>query len=155
MPTNEIRERTGVIEPFRGLKWMRTVLWAVCFLASVGFFLTLVIEQGFSSRVVKVQVVKIDATQHNPLGPITTDEGEPRLLIIADQQALMKGTTPTGLPKVDVDYLHKHPTAATTLPPILGLVGLARLGCLVAAAATLIGAFCLPRVRFLAENTQD
>ena len=148
MPIDELREGPSLGQT---LKWMRATLIIVCILALGGFLLTLIVEQGFQSRATKVQIVRIDPTQHNPLGPVTAEVGEPTLLIVADSNAIMKGTTPSGLPKVDVEYLRLHPSAATTLPPILRQIGIARIGCLIAIVATLFGAIWLPRIKFFAD----
>ena len=157
MPPDKLRQGSSLTSrpSLDALKWMRATLVAVCILACLGIAMTFVVESGFSSRSRKVQLVRIDPNEHNPLGPVTVDEGPPTMMIIEDERILLKGTTSGGLPKVDIDALKRNPNSATTLPSVLGVIGAARFGCLIAAIATAIGAIYLPRVKVLSELSAE
>jgi hypothetical protein len=121
------------------MRFMRGVLWAVFAMAMVGLAGTFVIESSYDARARKVQVVTIDKAQHNPYGPVTIDQGEPKMLIVDDQAAYLKNKTATGLSMLDADYLKSHGDAVLRLETVQSMTALARIGCLLSALVACVG----------------
>ena len=121
------------------MKFMRGALWVMLCGAFLGFALTFAMESSYESRAQKVQVVRIDKTQHNPFGPVTIDVGDPIMVILDDPAAFLKNTTGTGLKMVDEDYIKQHGDAALQLKSMESVIGLARVGCVLSLIAAGVG----------------
>jgi len=129
------------------MRFMRLALWILMGAAFLGFTSTFALESTYTARAQRVQPVRIDTSQHNPLGPITIDIGEPSMMIVDDPAAFLKNKTATGLPKLDIDYLKAHGESALQLQNIQSVIGMARLGCILSALVAGIGLFLLSFLR--------
>ncbi len=124
---------------------LRFALWATFGIAILGFASTFALEASFEGRAQKVQIVKIDTSQHSPFGPVTSDVGDPTMMIVDDPSAFLKNRTATGLPMLDAGKLEA--SGALKLETAQSVVTLARSGCVLAAIVTLAGLVLLGRFR--------
>jgi hypothetical protein len=131
------------------MQFMRAVLAALFTLCLLGLVATFAIESSYTARAVRVQFVRIDATQHNPFGPVTKEVGQPIFIIAGSEKAFLKNRTALGLPTVDADNFEQHPELGIQLEPLQSSISIARVGCLIAAFLTGIGWGVLPRFKSL------
>lgn len=129
------------------MKLMRFALWLVLCMAFLGFAGSFGLESSYESRAEEVQIVRIDQTQHSRFGPVTIDVGEPVVIVLDDQAAVMKNKTATGLPMLDADAAARNGGAILRLDSVRSIVGLARLGCVLSAIVAAVGLVMMDRVR--------
>jgi len=125
---------------------MRGALWFMLCGAILGFAMTLVLEASYKARAQKVQPVRIDRTKKSIFGPVTSEVGEPVMMILDDPAVFLKNKTATGLPQVDVDALQSHGGEGLQMKTIQSAVGLARIGCLLSCALAAAGLVLLNRI---------
>ncbi len=145
--TMQLPYRPADPTPASPIRWQRVTLGGVSGLALIGLAITFIVQSSFESRAVKVQLVRIDPTQHSLFGPVTQDVGQPRLLVLAGPDVLLKNKTALGFPTMDVDYLKKHPGAGLDIEPVESAIQIARIGCILAAAVAGLGALFWPQIR--------
>ena len=126
---------------------MRGALWVLMIVAFSGLSGTFVVEASYASRAQKVQVVRIDKTQHSAFGPVAVDVGDPVLLLVDDSSIFLKNKTATGLPMLDAEYVKQHGDSALQLKTIDSIISLARLGCIFSTLVAGIGLFLLKRLQ--------
>ena len=122
-------------------------MWILLVLAALGFTLTFFVEASYAARAQKVQIVRIDKSAHNLLGPVTFDVGEPQDLIVGDSSAFLKNKTAVGYPMLDEDYLKLSGNSTIPLRTIEAVAGFARFGCILSAILAGTGLAILSRVR--------
>ena len=107
--------------------------------------LTFVVQSSFEARAEKVQLVHLD--RNSPIGPIPTDVGPPKKLLLSNASVLLKNKTAMGLPTMDMDFFRGHPNAAFDIEPMESVIDLARIGCGLAIAVAGLGSVLLPRLK--------
>jgi len=128
------------------MRWMRALMVVMLAFSFLGLLLSFAIQNAYESKAERIQLVTIDRAHTDPLGPPTTDVGDPVRLMITDTHALLKNKTPLGLPMADRDYIRDHPGSALTLEQVLKVPNMARLGCLTAIILSIAGLILLSRV---------
>ncbi len=125
---------------------MRAVLWLLQAVSIVGFIAAYYMENSFTLRAQKVQLVQIDSHNTSPFGPVTIDVGKPVEIVVDDHDAFLKNRTATGLPMVDIGYLKDHSSTLIKVDSIQSLAGIARIGCIVSCLVALFGLYMLSRI---------
>ena len=125
---------------------MQGVLWLFLVASILGFFGSIVLDRSYEAKAQKVQIVRIDRSSKNPLGPETIDDGPPILMIAENDQAFMKNKTPLGLPMIDRDSLQKNGSSLIQLDSIQRVTALARIGCLLTFGSMIFGLIMVKRL---------
>lgn len=136
------------------IRWQRAALGAVSGFALLGLATTFIVQSSFESRAVKIQLVRIDATQVSRFGPVTQEVGQPKNLILSSADVLLKNKTSLGIPTMDVDYLRRHPGAGLDIEPVESAIQIARIGCLFASLVAGLGALLWSKISAMSLPTE-
>ena len=135
-------------------RWQRAALGAVSAFALLGLATTFIVQSSYESRAMKVQLVRIDATKHNPFGPVTQEIGQPKRLILRSADVLLKNKTALGTDTMDADYLKRHPGAGLDIEPVESAIQIARIGCILASLVAGVGALLWPQIGAMGLPTE-